>query len=133
MPDLERFPSFIFFTQPLALLQGKNQEKNMFESSAEIPSQSLAQLLTKLSTEVLFFSAAVFESLLWCFLKKISYYLNFQNASFSNTVPLIQRLEPELNLQENKKIQLKSYLPRWINNYRVLLLVYLGLYSLPWP
>ena len=105
MPDLERFPSFIFFTQPLALLQGKNQEKNMFESSAEIPSQSLAQLLTKLSTEVLFFSVAVFESLLWCFLKKISYYLNFQNASFSNTVPLIQRLEPELNLQENTKTQ----------------------------
>ena len=29
--------------------------KNMFDSSAEIPSQSLAQLLTKLSTEVLFF------------------------------------------------------------------------------
>ena len=97
----------------------------MFESSAEIPSQSLAQLLTKLSTKLLFFSAAVLESLLWCFLKKISYYLNCQNASFSNTVPLIQRLEPELNLQENTKTQQKSYLLRWINNYRVLLLVYL--------
>ena len=70
----------------------------MFESSAEIPSQSLAQLLTKLSTEVFFFSAAVFESLLWCFLKKISYYLNFENASFSNTMILLQRLESELNL-----------------------------------
>jgi hypothetical protein len=74
----------------------------MFESSAEIPSQSLAQLLTKLSTEVLFFSVAAFESLLWCFLKN---YLIFHNASFSNTVPLIQRLEPELNLQENTKTQ----------------------------
>ena len=67
----------------------------MLESSAEIPSQSLPQLLTKLGNEVLFFSVAVFESLLWCFLKKISYYLNFHNASFSNTVPLIQRLEPD--------------------------------------
>jgi hypothetical protein len=68
--DLERFPSFIFFTQLLVSLQGKNQGKNVFESSAEIPSQSLAQLLTKLSTEVHFFSVAVLESLLWFFLKK---------------------------------------------------------------
>ena len=54
----------------------------MFKSSAEIPSQSLAQLLTKLSTELLFFSVAVLESLLLCFLKKNQLLLELSECQF---------------------------------------------------
>ena len=81
-----------------------------------------------------FFSVAYFGLLLpktrlilapiWPFLKNFWFRFRFLK---DNSMMMINSTDFASNLQKNRKMWTISYLLRWINNYRVLLLVYLGL------
>ena len=79
-----------------------------------------------------FFSVAYFGLLLpktrlilapiWPFLKNFWFRFRFLK---DNSMMMINSTDFASNLQKNRKMWTISYLLRWINNYRVLLLVYL--------
>ena len=85
---------------------------------------------------ITFFSVAHFGLLLpktrlilapvWPFLKK--FWFRFRLLK-DNSMMMINSTDFASNLQKNRKMWTISYLLRWINNYRVLLLVYLGVYD----
>ena len=82
---------------------------------------------------ITFFSVAHFGLLLpktrlilapiWPFLK--NFWFRFRLLK-DNSMMMINSTDFASNLQKNRKMWTISYLLRWINNYRVLLLVYLG-------
>ena len=82
---------------------------------------------------ITFFSVAHFGLLLpktrlilapiWPFLKNFWFRFRFLK---DNSMMMINSTDFASNLQKNRKMWTISYLLRWINNYRVLLLVYLG-------
>ena len=82
---------------------------------------------------ITFFSVAHFGLLLpktrlilapiWPFLKNFWFRFRFLK---DNSMLMINSTDFLSNLQKNRKMWTISYLLRWINNYRVLLLVYLG-------
>ena len=81
---------------------------------------------------ITFFSVAHFGLLLpktrlilapiWPFLKNFWFRFRFLK---DNSMMMINSTDFASNLQKNRKMWTISYLLRWINNYRVLLLVYL--------
>ena len=81
---------------------------------------------------ITFFSVAHFGLLLpktrlilapiWPFLKNFWFRFRFLK---NNSMMMINSTDFASNLQKNRKMWTISYLLRWINNYRVLLLVYL--------
>ena len=86
---------------------------------------------------ITFFSVAHFGLLLpktrlilapiWPFLKNFWFRFRFLK---DNSMMMINSTDFASNLQKNRKMWTISYLLRWINNYRVLLLVYLDLVGL---
>ena len=82
---------------------------------------------------ITFFSVAHFGLLLpktrlilapiWPFLKNFWFRFRFLK---DNSMMMINSTDFASNLQKNRKMWTISYLLRWINNYRVLLLVYLA-------
>ena len=60
---------------------------------------------------------------IWPFLK--NFWFRFRLLK-DNSMMMINSTDFASNLQKNRKMWTISYLLRWINNYRVLLLVYLG-------
>ena len=88
---------------------------------------------------ITFFSVAHFGLLLpktrlilapvWPFLKK--FWFRFRLLK-DNSMMMINSTDFASNLQKNRKMWTISYLLRWINNYRVLLLVYLGWSNKGW-
>ena len=88
---------------------------------------------------ITFFSVAHFGLLLpktrlilapiWPFLKNFWFRFRFLK---DNSMMMINSTDFASNLQKNRKMWTISYLLRWINNYRVLLLVYLGFMIRKW-